>query len=133
MNEIIFLARNVSISWRKLSEDIWEECGYGPAINSPEHEITSLLQSMPALRKFIYYGTCNVTEILSEYCTKLTILNIPQIRLSADNLKIIIERLTEVREPVLRLSRSKRDYAILCEIMRYYARSRDIMRDYGRL
>jgi hypothetical protein len=96
LKELTLLARNVCTRWRKLSEDddIGKEWGYGPAINSTEEDITSILKNMPALRKFMYYGTCNVMEKLSEYCTKLTHLNVSHIKLSADNFKLIMERLT---------------------------------------
>jgi hypothetical protein len=98
--EIRFSARNVCNRWRKLSEDdeIWNHWSYCPTTSCSREEITSILMNVPGLRKFTYNGTCNVIEKLSEYCTKLTLLHVPHIKLSADVLKLTMERLTELSE-----------------------------------
>jgi hypothetical protein len=98
MAEITFSARNVCTRWRKVSEhdEIWKHRAYCPAISRSEFNITSLLKGMPALRKFMYYGTCNVMKKLSKYCTKITALNVPHIKLSPNLLKLTMKRLTEL-------------------------------------
>jgi hypothetical protein len=100
IGEIGFFARNVCTRWRKLCEDdgIWKGWGYCPQTSCSGKDITSSLKYIPGLRKFIYYGTCNVIEKLSDYCRKLEILHVPHIKLSADIFKLTMERLTELRE-----------------------------------
>jgi hypothetical protein len=89
---------NVCARWRAVSEDddLWKNRTYFPKANTPKEKIIFMLENMPALRKFQYYGIHNVIEKLSECCRKISVLIIPGIKLNATLLELTMERLTEL-------------------------------------
>jgi hypothetical protein len=98
ISEIVLCVRNVCSRWRTVSEDdeIWMESYYSPDANTPKECIISTLEKTPALRKFEYFGTCNVIEKLSQCCRRVTELVIPHIELNAALLQVTMERLAEL-------------------------------------
>lgn len=86
---------------------IWKNLKYTPGTSTPEEDIIIAFEKFPALRFFIYYGTCNVVDKFSEYCRKIRVLQIPHIKLSTVILKLTMERLTELRELAITISITK--------------------------
>jgi Leucine-rich repeat (LRR) protein len=106
IKDVSMCVRNVCTRWRAVSEDevIWKDWGYFPDARTPEEDLILAFEHFPELRKFRYYGTCNVVEKLSEYCRKTRVVHVPHIKLSADVLKLTMKRLTELRELVITIS-----------------------------
>jgi hypothetical protein len=106
IEDITESVKNVCTRWRPLSEDetIWMGWGYYPNTRTPEETIIKAFEKFPALRNFMYYGTCNVVEKLSEHCRKITVLQIPHIKLSPITFKLAMERLTELSELIITIS-----------------------------
>jgi Leucine-rich repeat (LRR) protein len=106
IKDISVSVRNVCTRWRAVSEDdvIWNDWCYSPDASTPEEDIIVAFENIPPLRIFIYYGTCNVMEKLSEHCRKIRVLQIPHIKLSAAIHKLTMERLTELKELTITIS-----------------------------
>jgi hypothetical protein len=99
ITQLTLCVRNVCTRWRAISEEdeIWKNSTYYPDENSPEEDIIFILKAVKTVRKFKYFGTCNVLETLSECCRRVRHLIIPNIKLSSTLIKVIMERLTELR------------------------------------
>jgi Leucine-rich repeat (LRR) protein len=106
IKDISVSVSNVCTRWRAVSEDevIWKDWNYFPDASTPEEDIITGFKNFPELRSFRYYGTGNVIEKLSEYCRKISVLQIPHLKLSAVILKLTMERLTELRELIITIS-----------------------------
>jgi Leucine-rich repeat (LRR) protein len=98
MHDISLSVRNVCMRWRTLSKEneIWKDRVYSPHESTPKEEIICILKNTTELRKFQYFGTCNVIETLTQYCRRVSVLIIPRIPLNATLLKLTMERLTEL-------------------------------------
>jgi hypothetical protein len=106
MYDISLSVRKVCTRWRDVSEDdeIWKDWCYSPRASSTKEEIIFMLKNMPALRKFQYFGTCNVIETLSQYCRRVSVLIIPNIYFNAALLKFTMGRLTDLGELYISIS-----------------------------
>jgi Leucine-rich repeat (LRR) protein len=106
MDGIIISVRNVCTRWRTVSEDeeIWKDWVYSPSENTAEKAIICMLKNVPALRKFRYFGTCNIIEPLYESCKKLTVLKLLRLKLSPALVKLTMERLPELKHLCLKIS-----------------------------
>jgi hypothetical protein len=114
IENITLCVRNVCSRWRRLSEDdtIWEESFYYPDANTPIEIIIYTLENVPSLRKFEYFGTCNVIERLSECCRRVKDLIIPYIELSAALIEVTMRRLTELSVLNITISPSEEGFQI---------------------
>jgi Leucine-rich repeat (LRR) protein len=106
VNELAFHVRNVCTRWRAISErdELWNRWCLSPEETESEEFMIGIFVHYPETRQFKYYGTCNVIENLSQYCTKLRILHVPYIKLSAADLKLATERLTQLYELCVSIS-----------------------------
>jgi hypothetical protein len=99
IRQLTLCIRNVCTRWRAISEDdeIWKETTYCPDENCPEQDIIVTLKVVKRVKRFQYFGACNVLETLSEFCRGVRHLIIPNINLSSTLVEVIMERLTELR------------------------------------
>jgi hypothetical protein len=94
-DDLALSIRNVCLRWRRVSEykELWYDSSYSPEEDDSLADISLVLENVPALRYFYYFGTCNVIEKLSEKCKELVILHIPHIALNANHLQLVMESL----------------------------------------
>jgi Leucine-rich repeat (LRR) protein len=99
LTQLVLCVKNVCKRWRALSEndEIWKDSRFYPDANSPVEYIIFTVTAAKPLRRFQYYGSCNVLEILSQCCRRIKYLTIPCIELSATLIKVVMERLTELK------------------------------------
>jgi hypothetical protein len=92
--------RNVCSRWRAVSEDdeIWLNLRYCPNAHAELGDINLMLENMPALRQFHYFGTFNFIQKLCECCKRVSVLHIPNTTLNATDLQLALRCLTEMSD-----------------------------------
>jgi Leucine-rich repeat (LRR) protein len=100
IDDLSFSIRDVCPRWREVSEDdkIWFNLRYCPSAQAGVGEINSMLENMPALRQFHFYGTFNFIQKLCECCKRIRVLHIPYTTLSENSLTSAMRCLTELSE-----------------------------------
>jgi Leucine-rich repeat (LRR) protein len=107
--DIILCVRYVCTRWRALSEndEIWKHSCYCPGADTTEQGLLCVVTNTKALRVFQYFGTCNVVQPLSRYCRKLQVLTVPNLLLSAADIKVVMELLPELASLNISLTTTK--------------------------